>query len=114
MSNQIKNHEQRFSLKKYLHDIYEVEKAKYLLKERHQQLEEQREGKNNTYYNSYSSSGFEQSSYYQEWSREYKHPNNNFLNTNNIYKKDTITGTLAAIFGILVFYWGIFGLFCNF
>lgn len=61
-----------FDLRKYLHDLYEVEKQKYFLEERSKQLLSQKKEKEKKRYLSYKSPAFEQTEYYQKWCRQVK------------------------------------------
>ncbi len=100
-----------FDLKKYLHDVYELEKQKYLLEERVEILEIEKEGEELEYNNHIEFDTiptFEKSQYYQNWSNEFKQYNNQVDQSVNIYQPDKITGKLVAILAVVGFFIGAF------
>lgn len=98
-----------FDLKKYLHDVYDLEKQKYLLEQRIESLSWQKEDEENKYRDHLKFDTiptFERSQYYQNWCNEFK-KYENLLQQPNIQRAEHITGKLTAILAIICFIIGV-------
>lgn len=93
-----------FDLKKYLHDVYELEKQKYLLEKRVDILETQQEDKDWEYQQhlKYDLPNFQNTDFYRQYCNEFKQYENPMIQP-NIPKEDKMTGKLVGIFAIIAF-----------
>lgn len=98
----------KFNLKKYLHDLYLLEKQKYILEERDHQLSSQKREKEYNNYRNYISPDFRTSNYYRNWLRDCRKCRDYEPRPNDLQEHTGGTGVLVIVFGVIGFFAGAF------
>ena len=97
---------QAFNLRKYLSDLYELEKNKYLLEERLKQLEQQKQETTDEEYPPYVSIPFENSEFYQKYCEKDHKKYKEYLDT-KITPTHSSDTSFTILFGGIGFFIGI-------